>query len=253
LKCRIHHEKSSKKEFCEHFKGYPLQGFYWPQQVSYTARTQAFMKFASDKDRRTAHQLNETYVGGWQVRLLACTSHAMQDEIAESRITFEDVDLELLAAPADQRRKNDPAEQIRIGLRKAESIGEVTVLVQRAKALGLRNEAEAGEAQLNSMLGKVGGGELYVKSSVTRGVDHHPAAAEVDDSQWSGGKGGAERRRRSDSGGGGYQDYSVNVNVLAADAAQSVDATASSKAGSAKVDGGRARATTAPTTMSSWQ
>ena len=46
---------------------------------------------------------------------------------------------------------SDMADEVRDGLRKAESAEEVTVLVQRAKALGLQHEAGMGERRLKNM------------------------------------------------------------------------------------------------------
>eukprot|EP00929_Paragymnodinium_shiwhaense_P066520 TRINITY_DN33373_c0_g1_i1.p1 TRINITY_DN33373_c0_g1~~TRINITY_DN33373_c0_g1_i1.p1 ORF type:complete len:590 (+),score=131.93 TRINITY_DN33373_c0_g1_i1:80-1849(+) len=158
LKCRVHHEKTSKKDFCEHLRGYPIQGFFWPQQSSFASRTEAFFKFASDRDRRTVHQLNETYVGTWQMRLLTCSAHAMEDAVAESSLTFEEVDLALLKGPdPSETRPIDDIEQVKAGLRKAQSKEEVNVLVQRAKALGLRTEEREGERIIRDMPGQAGG------------------------------------------------------------------------------------------------
>jgi hypothetical protein len=40
---------------------------------------EAFLQFANECDRRDTHTLNESFIGSWQLRLLACSVHAIAD------------------------------------------------------------------------------------------------------------------------------------------------------------------------------
>eukprot|EP00929_Paragymnodinium_shiwhaense_P107114 TRINITY_DN73176_c0_g1_i1.p1 TRINITY_DN73176_c0_g1~~TRINITY_DN73176_c0_g1_i1.p1 ORF type:complete len:604 (-),score=77.83 TRINITY_DN73176_c0_g1_i1:161-1972(-) len=233
LKCRVHHDKTSKKDFCELFKGYPIQGLHWPLQqwnCFAAGRTEAFLQFASEEDRRFAHQLNETYVGTWQVRLLTCSSHALQDAIAEGSIMFEEVDRALLEGPPPQEdmRHIDHAEQIRIGLRLAESREEVLVLVQRAKALDLQNEVLIGERLLQVLSGNSHG------SKTLKGAG--------DEDAWMGRGKGSRPRVASEGSASGYKAATSNATSSGASASKVVEANGHGTAN--KHTEGRQRAAT---------
>jgi len=169
LKCRVHTDKVSLSDFLAFFKDVPVETVFWPGFFSNSGRTEAFLRFENELDRKAAHTKNETYVGSWQLRLLVCSAHALEDARSEPGARFEEIEgnkknLPSVVIAADQTsaspetmkslasdNQEDQAANVRDGLRKAESIEEVSVLVQRAKALGLKHEANLGEGKLKSL------------------------------------------------------------------------------------------------------
>jgi poly(A) RNA polymerase GLD2 len=85
LKCRVHTEKISLEEFMAFFSVFPVEKFHWPQTTNSSGRMEAFLKFGSESDRRHTHTVNEQYLKpGWQVRLLVCSVHAIDDAMREA-------------------------------------------------------------------------------------------------------------------------------------------------------------------------
>lgn len=82
LKCRVQRDKVSASDFVEALRGpRDLNGFTVRFPRSTDRVCDAFIVFKSEKFRRTVHELNETYVGDWQLRLLPCSSWALQDAL----------------------------------------------------------------------------------------------------------------------------------------------------------------------------
>lgn len=142
MKCRIHVEKVTKEQFIKTFDHVGVGRFtvQFPAGLSRNAGEdvrEAFLVFTSENDRRRVHKLNETYVGEWQLRFLPCSSWALQD--AKRLGMLEELEVSPSAHQAEEAEKSfeDVCEEVRRGLRVAQSKGEHDVLVQRAQALSI--------------------------------------------------------------------------------------------------------------------
>lgn len=154
LKCRVQPDKISKTDFVNYFSTYPVLKLFWPVHSSNNGRMEAFLMFASDTDRRITHAVNENFIGHWQVRLLSCSTHALADarrgfDGPDGGPPFEEIEgpgpNAVAAAPLEEV---DQATQISQNMRYAQTADEVSVLVQRAKALDLRDAVKLGNGLL---------------------------------------------------------------------------------------------------------
>jgi len=161
LKCRIHTDKVSASEYADALRAVRNVG---PFTVRFPAAQRsrevidAFAVFGSDSDRRRVHRLNETYIGEWQLRLLPCSTWALEDALRLG--DYEELEVTPLEEPSEAASEQrepatvDPSVEVRNGLRVAQTEEEVQVLIQRAEALGLSHEADLGGHKLRQMTGK---------------------------------------------------------------------------------------------------
>jgi len=100
--------------------------------------------------------MNETYVGEWQLRLLPCSTWALED--ARASAGYEELKISPQSPPTppegeDAGRAHGEAasEEVRSGLRVAQTPGEVKVLIERAQAIGLSHEEMLGRKKLKEL------------------------------------------------------------------------------------------------------
>mmetsp|Transcript_54423 Transcript_54423/g.158132 ORF Transcript_54423/g.158132 Transcript_54423/m.158132 type:complete len:578 (+) Transcript_54423:115-1848(+) len=176
LKCRVHLEKVAASDFTQALKSArdvgPFTVWFPSPQASRTKEViDAFAIFNCEADRRKVHRLNETYVGGWQLRLLPCSTWALEDaqrvcqDYEELEVlppaSVSEAPLEVLPAASVsevEAAERDAAaekasEEVRSGLRFAQSESEVKVFIQRAQAMGLEHEVDLGNHKLQQLLG----------------------------------------------------------------------------------------------------
>merc|ERR1712217_975261 len=79
LKCRVNTEKVTVDAFQERFGNLVPFTLRFPLPSKVRDVSDAFLVFQSEADRRQLHRLNETYVEGWQIRLLLCSDWAWKD------------------------------------------------------------------------------------------------------------------------------------------------------------------------------
>jgi len=144
MKCRVHVEKVSLEQFTKvfdtcgvgpfkvHFPSGPVRG---GDEVR-----EAFLEFQGENDRRRVHRLNETYVGEWQLRFLPCSKWAFIDANEKVKEKFEEK--KVAPGPGEpvaesEKTVEDSCEEVRHGLRVAQTRGEMDVLILRAQALGI--------------------------------------------------------------------------------------------------------------------
>jgi len=161
LKCRVHTEKVTSAEFVKAFSFVAnVQPFdvWFPQMQGPRVREvmDAFLVFQRDDDRRRVHRMNETYVGEWQLRLLPCSTWALED--ARASAGYEELKISPQSPPTppegeDTGRAHGEAasEEVRSGLRVAQTPQEVKVLIERAQAIGLSHEEMLGKKKLKEL------------------------------------------------------------------------------------------------------
>jgi hypothetical protein len=159
LKCRVHVEKVTLKDLVDSLDrvfGVAPFKVHFPADPRGREVVDAFLVFETEKDRRLVHKLNETYVGEWQLRLLPCSKWALEDAMLaagyeEHVVTPQEKPPTEDGAEAEQAAGDAALEEVRRGLRVAQSKGEVEVLIQRAQALGLPHEEELGKQRLQQL------------------------------------------------------------------------------------------------------
>jgi len=161
LKCRVHTEKVTSADFVKAFSFVAnVQPFdvWFPQMQGPRVREvmDAFLVFQRDDDRRRVHRMNETYVGEWQLRLLPCSTWALED--ARASTGYEELKISPQSPPTppdgeDSGRAHSEAaaEEVRSGLRVAQTPQEVKVLIERAQAIGLSHEEMLGKKKLKEL------------------------------------------------------------------------------------------------------
>jgi len=166
IKCRVHVEKVTGAAFAEALQTVRDIG---PFTVRYPAADKgsrhrevldAFAVLETEADRRKVHRLNETYIGEWQLRLLPCSSWALEDalkaypydtiEVAQ-RCTGDAQEGDDAEEKGSAASSDAAAEEVRSGLRAAQNKNEVKVLIQRAQALGLAHEEDLGRHKLRQL------------------------------------------------------------------------------------------------------
>mmetsp|Transcript_6350 Transcript_6350/g.17053 ORF Transcript_6350/g.17053 Transcript_6350/m.17053 type:complete len:565 (-) Transcript_6350:153-1847(-) len=159
LKCRVHIEKVTITDFVNTFNTVrDIQPFLVRFPQAHAARGRevmdAFLIFRREEDRRRMHRLNETYVGEWQLRLLPCSRWAFEDAAASG--TYEEREVTPRAPPpqgaAELALGDAASEEVRSGLRVAQTPQEVKVLIERAQAIGLQHEEQLGHKKLRELL-----------------------------------------------------------------------------------------------------
>lgn len=87
--------------------------------------------------------------GEWQLRLLPCSSWALED--ARRTCDYDELDALARPVPEDGAGEATASEEVRSGIRAAQSESEVEVLIQRAQALGLIQEEDLGRCKLRQL------------------------------------------------------------------------------------------------------
>mmetsp|Transcript_76416 Transcript_76416/g.224190 ORF Transcript_76416/g.224190 Transcript_76416/m.224190 type:complete len:570 (+) Transcript_76416:178-1887(+) len=159
LKCRVHIEKVTVSEFVNTFSVVrDIQPFLVRFPTAHGARGRevmdAFLVFRREDDRRRAHRLNETYIGEWQLRLLPCSPWAFEDAAAGG--SYEELEVTPRAPPpqgdaAERALGDEASEEVRSGLRVAQTPQEVNILIERAQAMSLPHEEQLGRKKLREL------------------------------------------------------------------------------------------------------
>jgi len=142
LKCRVHQEKVSLAEFKATVGGIrevrePFT-VHFPQPCRFREVADAFLIFKSEETRRAVHRLNESALGDWQLRLLPCSTWALEDALSAGEYE------EVIVAPSSEAS----AEKVRSGLREASTIAEFQSLIRLAQVLNLKHEETLGKKRL---------------------------------------------------------------------------------------------------------
>lgn len=166
LKCRVHTEKVSASDFVEALRAARDVGRF---VVKFPVNTpgsrarevmDAFAVFKMEGDRRRVHRLNETYISEWQLRLLPCSSWALEDAMksgeydeleATPREPAEGAEAGGPCQQVQEDEADEAAKEVRNGLRAARNENEVKVLIQRAQALNLNHEVDLGKHKLRQL------------------------------------------------------------------------------------------------------
>mmetsp|Transcript_39399 Transcript_39399/g.117962 ORF Transcript_39399/g.117962 Transcript_39399/m.117962 type:complete len:566 (+) Transcript_39399:138-1835(+) len=160
LKCRVHIEKVTVTDFVNTFSLVrDMEPFLVRFPTAHAARGRevmdAFLIFRHEHDRRRAHRLNETYIGEWQLRLLPCSPWAFEDAAAagdyEEREVVPRAPPEQGEAAAGRAHGEEASDEVRSGLRVAQTPQEVKVLIERAMAMSLPHEAQLGRKKLREL------------------------------------------------------------------------------------------------------
>jgi len=149
LKCRIHTEKVSLQDF----KAALAAGLVEPMEVHFPSSKRegpvadAFLIFPSKESQRKVHELNETAIGEWQLRLLPCSSWALEDARAAGdyqEVVLEPPEIQTPTLSADL----DIADQVRSGYRSATKAIQVQGWIKVAREHGLKHEQQMGLKRL---------------------------------------------------------------------------------------------------------
>lgn len=148
LKCRIHVGKVTAAALVNALRAARVVKrflLYFPTQREGSHVRIVFFEFLSDNDKRSFHQLNETYIDEWQLRLLPCGAWLLQDLSQTSRFSVIPVES---FGDCGLNGTKDSSEEVRKALRATQDKEEVSVLIQRAEALDLQSEVNMGREKL---------------------------------------------------------------------------------------------------------
>jgi hypothetical protein len=189
LKCRVNVKKVTPEAFAQAFADHSVAAIHFPQGPSSAAfpddKPEAFIEFPTDSERKQAHTMNETYVSGWQLRLFVTSHHALGDakdggaqfqempgwdkpqkDEAESQDSKSNAKGGFSNAKGGGRWKSGGSvdslkkAQIEInlqrkrvveGVEQAEGYDELSVLKQRAQALGLTREIKGCDDRMRAI------------------------------------------------------------------------------------------------------
>eukprot|EP00434_Breviolum_minutum_P035721 symbB.v1.2.031629.t1/scaffold3691.1/size51924/3 len=150
LKCRVHVEKVTLEDFKQTILTSTNLKDSFELHFPSTARAKevadAFLIFKSKESQRQVHELNERAIGEWQLRLMPCSTWALEDTLAAGDYQH----LEVAAKIAPKSTEN-VADQVRNGYRSATSIGEVKELIELAKSYDLKYEEQLGLKRLKQL------------------------------------------------------------------------------------------------------
>jgi len=152
MKCRVDPRKVPADEFLAAFRAFPVALIHFPVAPMHSARAgqsdvnrEVFLEFKTEGDRRRTHTLNETYIGSQLLRLFYVTGYALEDA-RSAGATFRRLQGSGSRSPPAEPNSPDEEvglqrERVREGIRRAEGRDELEVLVRRAAALDLTEEA----------------------------------------------------------------------------------------------------------------
>ncbi|CAK9004355.1 unnamed protein product [Durusdinium trenchii] len=150
LKCRIHVEKVSVEDFkstittSTNLKD--AFDLHFPSSATRNKEVaDAFIIFKSKESQRQVHELNERMIGEWQLRLMPCSTWALQDALAAGEYQHLEV------APKISTKPENVADQVRNGYRSATSIAEVKQLIELARSNDLKYEEQLGLKRLKQL------------------------------------------------------------------------------------------------------
>lgn len=230
IRCRVNHKKVTPQAFANALADFSVESVHFPLQASSQAAgpdnlPEAFILFPSDRDRKEAHTINETYVNGWQLRLFV-TSHYALEDAKSGGAQFETIDgweatvkdeadIQDSKPGKSAKQKNGrwkesanlnsiakkevdkQLQRVIDGVAQAEGSDELNVLLQRAKALSLSREVTKCEEKLRGIreARSDGSRSRHVSGSPRLGPSPNPVGAATNTAGWS---------PASGAGGGGY-------------------------------------------------
>eukprot|EP00439_Symbiodinium_sp_Y106_P008321 s90_g1.t1 len=154
LKCRIHIEKVSLDDFraalARNVVREPMR-LHYPAAGSRTREVaDAFLIFESKESQRKVHELNETAIGEWQLRLMPCSSWALHDARAAGEYQEVLVEPPAVSKPvlSDGQSVGD---QVRNGYRASTTVAAVQGWIEVAREHDLKHEEQMGQKRLQQL------------------------------------------------------------------------------------------------------
>lgn len=148
LKCRVHVEKVTLEDFKSTITTSTKDSFelHFPLAGRAKEVADAFLIFKSKESQRQVHELNERTIGEWQLRLMPCSTWALDDVLTSADYHH----LEVPAKIAPKAQEN-VADQVRNGYRSATTVAEVKELIELAKTHDLKYEEQLGLKRLKQL------------------------------------------------------------------------------------------------------